>query len=279
MQVTRHVPDADWVAARAVVKGMVRPDDLVAFAPSWVDPIGRSMFKDDIASVEREGRPDDTRFARAIEVSIRGAHLAELSGWRVSDRKKVGAITLTTYDNPRFERVIDDLVTHLDPARSTVARVDGGRETPCPFTRSRSQSGNIGFGPAFPADRFACPSSFVGVSVVQALDYLPHRCIYSQLPSGSITRIRFRDVAFGRVLHGHHTISWAQERYKNGTPVSIAFTVGNRLLGRVVHRDGDSWSPFDLDTSALSGQTAELVVDISTPNSRERSYCFEADTR
>jgi hypothetical protein len=279
IQATRHVPDSDWLAARALVKGMARPDDLVAFAPGWVDPIGRSMFKDEIASVAREARPDDSRFARAIEVSIRGAHLPELAGWHEEARQKVGAITVTTFDNPKFERVLDDLVTHLDPARATVARVDGGRETPCPFTHSHSQTGSIGFGPAIPADRFACPASFVGVSVAMPLDYHPHRCIYSQLPSGATTRLRFHDVAFGRMLHGHHAISWAQERYKNGTPVTMSFTVGDRLLGRVVHHDGDSWKAFDLDTSDLAGQTAELVVDVSTPSSRERSYCFEADTR
>ncbi len=284
VQVSRHVTDADWLAARAVVKGMVHPDDLVAFAPGWVDPIGRSAFKDDIASVEREGRPDDSRFARAIEVSIRGAHLAELSSWRVSGTKKVGPITLTTYDNPKFARVIDDLVSHLDPARSTVSRVEGAggagvKETGCAFRHLPAQTGSIGFGPAIPSDRFACPSSFVGVSVVQPLDYQAHRCIYSQLPSGGITRIRFRDVTFGRVLHGHHAISWAQERYKAGTPVTLTFSVEGRVLGKMVHNDGDSWKAFELDTSDLSGQTAELVAEISTANSRERSYCFEADTR
>jgi hypothetical protein len=279
VQVTRHVPDADWFAARSVVKAMLRPDDLVAFAPTWLDPVGRSKFKDDVASLEREARPDDSRFARAIEISIRGSHLPEFAGWRVEAVRNVGAITVTTYDNPKVERVIDDLVSHLDPSRATVLRLDGSKETPCPMGRLRSQTGNIGFGPAIPAERFGCPGTFVGVSVVQSLDYLAHRCIYSQLPSGGVTRIRFRDVAFGRELHGHHAISWAQERYKNGTPVTLTFSVEGRVLGKAVHVDGDSWKEFDFDTSDLAGQTAELVADISTANARERSYCFEAVTR
>ncbi len=282
-QVSSSVPDSDWLAARAAVKALAKPDDLVVFAPFWADPIGREFFKDDVATMEREARPDDSRFPRAIEVSIRGAHLPELAGWTQEARQKVGKITLTTYANPHYTRVIDDLVAHFDPQRTTVWRLDtagpnAGRESPCPITRGRSQTGNIGFGPATPGEHFGCPSSFVGISVMQPLDYQAHRCIYSQLPSGGTTRIRFRDVVFGKALHGHHAISWAQERFKQGTPVTISFTAGGHLLGRFVHNDGDSWKPFDMETTDLAGTTGELVVDISTANARERSYCFEAVT-
>jgi hypothetical protein len=280
-QATSKIPEKDWVAAREAVRAIALPEDLVAFAPRWVDPIGRSVFKDEIATVEREARPDDTRFPRAIEVGIRGAHLREFDSWRVTDRKRVGTITLTTYENPAPAKVIDDLVSLVTPDRATVARVDGGRETGCPFVHGRSQSGNIGFGPGVPADRFACQQGgFVGVSVMQALDYLPHRCIYAPpLERATVLRIRFSSVRFGKALHGHHAISWDTERKMEGAPVTIAFKVGDQTLGKFVHSEGDSWKPFEVDTSELEGQTAELVADITTPNAAARQYCFEADTR
>ncbi len=279
-QATRHVADADWILARDAVQAELQPDDLVTFAPGWVDPIGRSVFKD-VATLEREARPDDTRFARAIEVSIRDAHLAELAAWKVTGRKRVGAITLTTYENPSFAKVLDDLVTHLAPGRAELTHVDARGETSCPFTRTRSQSGNIGYGPAIPGDRFLCPDGgFAGVSVVQALDYLPHRCIFAPPPgSGGALRLRFTEVAFGKTLHGHHAISWAQERYHDGAQVTLTFRSGEHLLGKLVHSDGDGWKSFELDTSELEGTRGDLIAEVSSPNPRDRLYCFEADTR
>ncbi len=87
-QVYGVVPERDWLAARDVVKGLAKPDDLVVFAPSWTDPLGRRYFGKDIATLEREARPDDTRFPRAIEVSIRGEHDAELAGWHEAAKQK-----------------------------------------------------------------------------------------------------------------------------------------------------------------------------------------------
>lgn len=280
-QATSKVPDSDWLAARDAVKAEIHAEDLLVFAPSWVDPIGRSAFTDELATVEREARPDDTRFARAIEVSIRGAHLPELESWHVTQRRRIGAITLTTYENPSFTPVLDNLVSHFDSARVSVSRLEGARETSCPFLTTRSQTGAIGFGAAVPGDRFACPQGgFAGITVLQALDYRPHRCIYAPPQGGAtVIRVRFAGVKFGNVLRGHHAVSWAQERYKEGAPVTLVWKVEGHIVGRLTHNDGDSWKPFELDTSELAGQTADLVAEVSAPDGHDRYYCFEADTR
>ena len=52
--------DADWQAARDYVGSQVKPEDLVTFAPRWVDPVGREQFGPAIATLEREARPDET---------------------------------------------------------------------------------------------------------------------------------------------------------------------------------------------------------------------------
>jgi hypothetical protein len=51
------------------------------------------------------------------------------------------------------------------------------------------------------------------------------------------------------------------------------------ILGKLVHRDGQGWAGFELDTAELAGRTADLVAEISAPNGNRRMYCFEADTR
>jgi hypothetical protein len=275
---TRSAPAAaDWEAARAWVAAQAKPEDLVAFAPRWADPIGRERFGPAIATVEREARPDETRFPRAFEVGIRGEHLPELDGWKKGGVQRFGGVAVTTWENPAPAHVLDDLVSLLDPRRAHVSRGDAD----CPFAHAGMQSGNLGYGPTIPGERFACAGNgFAGVSVVADLDYHPHRCIYAPPPGGPTPlRIRFDDVRFGHSLHGHHGIYVEAERKKLGTPVTITFKSGDSTLGSVVHHDGEGWKPFEFDTSALAGQSAELRVEITSPNADRRQYCFEADTR
>jgi hypothetical protein len=279
---TRSAPeDKDWALARDYVAGEAKPADLVVFAPRWVDPLGRQHFGADLATTEREARADETRFSRAFEVSIRGAHQPEFARWRRNAEKQFGRVSVTTWENPTPATVIDDLVSRVSPRTLRVSRVaDSGRESDCPFIHGPAQSGGLGFGPAIPADRFACPGGgFVAASVVADLDYVPHRCIYAPPAPGAATRMRFLGVRLGQALHGHHALYVEAERQRKGAPVTIAFTAGESALGSLVHEDGDGWKPFEFDTSQLAGQQMDVVVEVSSPNAYGRMYCFEADTR
>jgi len=74
------VPGDDaWKDAAAVVRAGYRPGDLIVFAPEWADPIGR-LHLGDLIPVELAARMDAARFGRIWEVSIRGAHHAEVAG-------------------------------------------------------------------------------------------------------------------------------------------------------------------------------------------------------
>jgi hypothetical protein len=280
IQARSTTSDPDWEAARTYVAAQAKPEDLVAFAPRWVDPIGREHFGPRLATVEREARPDETRFPRALEVSIRGAHLPAFDGWRRAGEQRFGSVTVTTWENPAPAQILDDLVSLADPQHLRVSRGDSD----CNFVHGSPQSGNLGYGPAVPGDRFNCPGNgFVGVSVVADLDYVPHRCIFAPPPGNAPLRLRFADVRFGRSLHGHHALYVEAERDKKGAPVTISFksgdSTGNSTIGTVVHRDGEGWKPFELDTTPLAGQHGELVVEIASPGGDRRLYCFEADTR
>lgn len=277
VQTRPPAPEADWLAARAYVTAQAKPGDLVAFAPNWVDPVGRERFGPAVATLEREARADETRFPRALEVSIRGAHLPAFDGWKRTAEQSFGRVTVTTWENPAPAAVIDDLVSMVDPQRLHVSRGDAE----CGFSHGAPQSGNLGFGPAIPGDHFACPGGgFVGASVVADLDYVPHRCIYAPPPGGGMpVRLRFDAVRFGRTLHGHHALYVEAERDRKGAPVTLTFKSGDSTIGSVVHHDGEGWKPFEFDTSALAGQTAELRVEIASPSGDRRQYCFEADTR
>jgi hypothetical protein len=230
--------------------------------------------------LEREGRPDETRFPRAFEVSIRGARLATLTGWRREGQQRFGGVTVTTWDNPAPARVLEDLVSMVGPERMRVSRVDAGREADCPFTHGATRSGALGFGPAIPGDHFACPNGgFVVTSVMADPDYYPRRCIYAPPPGGNAAlRLRFLDVPLGHALHGHHGL-YVEAEHRMGAAVTITFKIGDAVVGSVVHHDGDGWKPFEFDTSDLEGQRADVVAEIGAPSSDWRMYCFEADTR
>jgi hypothetical protein len=275
------VSDDEWRAARDAVKGIMQPDDLVAVAPYWADPIARQMFKDEILSVEREARPDATRFPRAIEVSMRGKHLEELAGWKVERVERVGPFTLSVLDNPAYRPLKDDLVSHFASGKMSVSVVGGGGVVDCAPTRGRVETGGLGFGPAIAAERFACPQGgTLTATVMQPADYRPHRCLFAPpLGAGKTMRVRFTDVAFGEVLHGHAGIDWDSTAHVDEPPVTLVWKLGDRTIGRVVAGNNDGWKGFELDTRELAGQSGEVVAEISSPSSHDRLYCFEADTR
>ena len=72
--------DADWQAAAAFVGSDFRPgQDLVVFAPAWVDPVGRQWLGQFLTLADL-GRMDAARYARVHEVSIRDAEAPEIAG-------------------------------------------------------------------------------------------------------------------------------------------------------------------------------------------------------
>lgn len=280
-QVNSVVSDGDWKAAKAEVEKRAKPEDLVAFAPRWVDPVGREKFGDQIATLEREAYPDVTRFPRAIEVSIRGEHLDDLAGWKEVERTSVGRITITTLANPSPVTLKDDLLRHSGKPDMHVSIVDQTGEHECSYGRFGVQSGNLGFGPAVPSLRYQCGGgAYVGISIMADLDYRARRCFYApaQGPNATV-KLRFDSVAFGRVIHGHHGLYVEAERDQKGAPIAITFHSGDKSIGKLVHRDGEGWKGFELDTSDLDGKTGELVAEITSGSRDRRMYCFEADTR
>lgn len=282
-QTTDVVSDADWLAARESVRKQLAPDDLVMFAPAWIDPVGRRYFGQDIMTFERSARSDEARFRRAFEVSFHGDHRSEVSAWKSTGEDTFGKLTVRRLENPRFTPVITDLLTRIEPPNLSVTRVEtSGAEAPCGFVRGPVQSAGIFYpaGPALPGNKFVCPSAFVGATIIQALDHSPRRCL-AAFPTGgtSTLRMTFGRVAFGKSIVAHHGIHYDGERYLTGTPVTIAFRARGVTLGQSVHRDGQGWSSFELDTSELAGKTEDLVVDVSSPSAQRRQYCFEATTR
>ena len=279
VQIHSVVRQADWDAARAAVEAEWKPGDLVVFEPFWADSIGRMHFGAKLAGIPDEARPNDTRFPRAFEVSIRGAHDPELADWTKVATRKVGAITITTLANPMPVHVIDDLVDARFPTGMAVTRQTRWRER-LPLDARCHDRGGLGAGPATPGERFVCAGgAFVGVSLIHDLTDRPRRCYFAPtVGRGGVVRVRFTDVAFGSALHGHVGLANFNERDRTGPNVTLTWRANDRILGKITHVDGDGWKGYELSTSDLTVSAAT-----SSPRSRPpaggRQYCFEADTQ
>src|SRR5262245_6883209 len=68
---------ADWQAVAAAIPPALGPDQIVLFAPGWIDPVGRRWLGARL-SLDQAGRMDIARYREIWEVSIRGAQAPEL---------------------------------------------------------------------------------------------------------------------------------------------------------------------------------------------------------
>jgi hypothetical protein len=276
-QVHDVATDDEWLAARAAVEKTIQPADLLIFAPKWVDPIGRRFMGDALATIGRMAWDDTSRYPRAIEVSIRGAHRPELAGWKSTSEQRFGHVTVTTLENPSYVPVIDD---PLDLSRMKVTRIDNGSERECTLEHTAPQTAGTYFPPGvpIPGDRFNCGGAFVAITVMPVLDYSPRRCIVAGPSQGMKLRVRFLGVKLGRVLHGNHGMYAENERDRKGAPVTVDFTIETAHIGRATHRDGDGWTYFEFPTHDRAGTTADVTAEIAS-SGNERNYCFEVTSR
>src|SRR5690606_23835439 len=68
--------DRAWAKAAERVRAEHRPGDLLVFAPSWIEPVGR-LHLGDLIPVDMAARMDAARYGRITEVSVRGERAPE----------------------------------------------------------------------------------------------------------------------------------------------------------------------------------------------------------
>jgi hypothetical protein len=108
----RVATDGDWAAAAAEVRAGFGPGDVIAFAPGWVDPIGRAALGD-LVTVEMAGRSDVDRYARVWEVSIRGAHSPDTDGARLVHATQHGRVRVALFEKSATP-VVYDFTAHAE---------------------------------------------------------------------------------------------------------------------------------------------------------------------
>ena len=271
-----------WAAIEAPVRELKQAGDLVVIAPDWADPMARRTLGDELMPLRDVARPDETRYAHAIEVSILGERAPELRGWREEGRRDQGKFVIRRLANPAPEAVIYDFVDHARPGEADVRGTDPPMD--CPWNANAQViAGGLGGHPTFPKERFECPAGVyfnVGVTVIADEEFRPRRCLWSHpLLHGELVT-RFHDVPLGKVIRGHGGLYWMIERERKGAPITLTVRVDGDPIGSFTHHDGEGWKGFEMPLGAHAGQRArEVEFAASSLNYRDRHFCFEADTR
>ncbi|KYF73551.1 hypothetical protein BE11_12975 [Sorangium cellulosum] len=280
---SESAPDFDaWREVEAPLAAMKQPGDLVVVAPAWADPAARRALGDELLPLRDAARPDESRYAAAVEISVLGQRAEELAGFREERRQEHGRFVLRRLVNPSPARVVYDFVDNVAPSSADVRVTDP--PAACRWNpRARIAAGGLGGHPTFPAERFECPGGpffNVGVTVIADEEFRPRRCIWSHPPRDGAIVTRFRDVPLGAVIRGHAGMYWIIEREQRGAPVTLSVRVNGDAVGEATHVDGDGWAAFEFPLGAHAGAaSAEVEFAVTSPDYTHRHYCFEADTR
>ena len=271
-----------WVALKPAVAGQVGPDTLVLVAPEWAEPNARFALGAELMPLEHVARPDESAFARALEISILGERTAFLPGWTLERERREGQFVLRDWANPAPLAVRYDFLEHLGPSAATVRVLRGSGPEPCPYGTGKVSNGDLGGHPTFPRRRFICSGpdwAMVGLTVIEDENYRPRRCIWAHPTNRGTLEIEFEGVPIGRSIRGHGGLPYLFEREWRGAPVELEVLVGGQSIGRYQHADGEGWKGFEFSTASLEGQTHAVAFRVRARQIRNRQFCFEAGVR
>lgn len=276
-------PPEEWVALEPELRPWLTPDTLVVVAPPWAEPLARMALGDAAMPLAHVARAEDSRFERALEISILEERTQQLAGWQLEREQELGRFVLRSWKNPAPTRVLYDFLAQLQPPQLSVWIDQDGQRSACPFGPAAVSNGDLHGHPTFPSPRFSCSPAnealFVAATVIEDQHYLPRRCIWAHPPKRGSVRLRFEGVPLGTEIRGHAGLPWFFERESKGTDVRLELFVAGERIAQYVHADGEGWQPFAFSTARFAGQTQTVEFGVQSAKMWQRWFCFEAQAR
>lgn len=271
---------AEWRDSAALVERLWRPGSLIVVAPSWAEPLARFALAERMP-LRDVARADASGYPAAVELSILGEAAPELAGWRETASASRGPFRVRRFVPPRVVSPVFRALEHVNPSSLGVELASGEHTQACAFVEgARVTSGGLGGAVTAPSSRFECPDDrrlFVGVTTIDGPDYRPRLCLYARPPLGGALRLRFRDVPLGATLVGYAGSSHLLGRASQGSVSVVVNVAGSSSVHRF--RDREGFRRFELDTTALAGQSAEVSFDVSASTGRDADFCLTWETR
>jgi hypothetical protein len=257
---SRVPAEADWAAAASEVRAGFQTGDLIVFAPTWIDPIGRSHLGD-LMPVEMVARADDARYARVWELSTRGAVDPAAEG-HLDREARHGLVRLRLFTRPRAPAQVSyDFTAHADEARITQRPGPGSEEAERPCLRDGDAE-------------FRCASTRVERRTLE-IDYRPRRGLLIPADGRRATALTF-DATLGKTLVVYGGISdyYARKSASGSVRFRVVVDGTERLATDIRNEDG--WRRMELETQAGAHQ---VRFEVSAPDPAWRSFGFHAEAR
>jgi hypothetical protein len=206
------VPDDEaWDRAAQLVRAGFQPDDLIVFAPGWVDPVGR-LHLGDLLSIDAAARMDAARYPRIWELSIRGARSPDTEGLEPVSDVDVDGVRVRRYDQHAVT-VTADVRDQL-----SAAKVEG-----TPLHAPSLEIAEVGFA--------------------------PHRCIEVVPAPGKPVRLTFSQLALGHELVGYMGLADVFTRREIRSPGALAVEIGGVQVAAMTAGVDDGWVRFSAPTT------------------------------
>ncbi|HEU4403738.1 MAG TPA: hypothetical protein VFS43_00360 [Polyangiaceae bacterium] len=280
----RAPDELDWARARASVEARRREGDLVVASPRWAEPHARRAFGEGLMPLRDVARPDETGYARALEVAAPGGRDGAVAGWRLLDAWAEGRLSFRLWENPSPERFVFDFVDEVEAGRAEVFwALENGDAADCPFADAAVDApwGQ----PGLPARRYVCdeePRHSVAVTVIDDLGHRPRRCVVTPPPPQPwrevVVRVRGAPPSAGLVA-GHMGLPYLYEREGVGAPVELVLRAGGDEIGALRHRDGEGWARFAWPIGGRAAGAGGLSIHVSGAGAEGRPLCWEARLR
>ncbi|MFW5967558.1 MAG: hypothetical protein ACOCV2_08580 [Persicimonas sp.] len=262
------VEQSDWRAPAEYVLEHIGPEDAINVQPHWTDDpypylteVGDQILRQQDPLLE-----DAHRYERIwlLTETDRLDEAIERMPFAPVETREFGAITVVRLDAPSSSPVATELLSELDEA--TVERVGDGDERTCNNYSERDRA-------------WYCGKRSKWIYVGEEFLHLgrdPHRCIWAHpLPNGRTHRITFPDVKLSERFRLRAGLAERAARSKRGTDIDLRLTVGEEFeKSKTIPARESSWEPIDFDTSSKAGERRDVVVEVSSPDVKDRFFCF-----
>ncbi len=236
---------AQWEAAATYVReargepNLAQPD-LIVFAPSWIDPVGRQFLGDQM-DIAMAARMDASRFGRIWELSIRDARAAETTGLPQESTKNFGPLRLRVF------KQVSPTVTEDFTAGWKEAALSGQMQG-----RPNLSLQEVGFE--------------------------PHRCIKVVPKPNKSVSMRFEAASLGNEIVAYVGLADVFTRRDVRDPGKLEILVNDTIVATKVVTVDNGWQRVVAATSPGTG-SVEFRLSAVGEGARDRRICFAAEAR
>ncbi|QQR90594.1 MAG: hypothetical protein IPJ88_02290 [Myxococcales bacterium] len=266
-----EVNEEQWDKAAAVAHQQFRRGDLIVSTPLWTDPLMRWKLGD-LLSLSDAGYSELKAYNNLWVLSVAGSHHELEPKHSPSYEKHFASLTLKKWPlrsiAPRY-----DFFSHISEAEVSL----GTR--PCRWNeRGGSLGGGLNTGPLRPERRFQCSRAkhwlWVGQTVIEDLELKARACIWQHPDGPTPIRSTFPSVLLSDRLVFYGGLYYMHERDHAGPPLDFSIEIAGVKVADFVHRDGEGWKRYLLDTHRLKGNVADVTVSVSAKEPHLRTFCW-----